>query len=507
MDSLSRKPHPLFLNVSRLLVVTRPLLVLHDEMHFALPVADELGSCELLLALVELKEQERERNHQIQSNNSLGALSSDSDHCGNQTEREQLVREQVLRNLSVRCQIIDIQLKQLEVVRSFLKPKQRTLEIRDQLDQLNFAIYLAVCKKLYILENRSLIIGGAQDDYSRASVHEAINTTSHVDLLLEKHLQPKSYHAHRRNFKECHRTLHGREDSARKAQLADYYNAVDPENTNDLWCPVLRRYISSQFMSSSYIVPSSLGEHNARHLFGTPEDRHSGRGHGHLHNPSNGLLIFSNIQRAIDQAQIAIVPASPIDDAASTPDLVLILLDKTIANYDVSPSLPTFAELASRPLEFRHPTHRPGLGYLYHAFCTTLLTRQHFDHDSGLSEWLCLLHRRVWASPEKGWFRRSALAAVLARMGAREDVLAVLEAGDMPTGEVTRGGVAAAEWDERVALAARRTSMELRLRWEGMTGLANSDSEFDDSDSDDEEDGDGWVSSDGDGEEGGDGGD
>lgn len=92
-------------------------------------------------------------------------------------------------------------------------------------------------------------------------------------------------------------------------------------------------------------------------------------------------------------------------------------------------------------------------------------------------------------------------------MGAGEDVLAVLEAGDMPTGEVTEGGVAAAEWDERVALAARRTSMELRLRWEGMTGLANSDSEFDDSDSDDEEDGDGWVGSDGDGEEGGDGGD
>lgn len=284
---------------------------------------------------------------------------------------------------------------------------------------------------------------------------------AYIDMLLNGTIERKSRYA-RQYFLES-------QQAAWKAQLIDHYNAANPEFPYQLWCPVLRRYMPSNLMVAAYIVPNGLGEHNSLHLFGSLED--SGR--RHLNDVSNGLLIHSHVKEAMDMACIAIVPGNISNEKADT-DLIIVLLDKSIEKHSFD-SAYTFGDLADRQLEWKHPTHRPRLSYLYYAFCITLLMRLCFDREGWQEDWSRLLHKCFWSKSDEVWIRYSSMAAIIKRSSTAKDMYAMLDSGRMPTGKLLeRGLFSMSECDEVTPVAVQKASMEMRLR---ATGIINRESD------------------------------
>lgn len=438
-------------------IKTRPKLF-HDEFSFTLVIPDEQQSTEVKQALAGLQEQERRHKQRILSDDSqyyldpqgsptIAAVSRRAGDGGHQTEQEQSTLERTLQNLDTRRDLIDTQIRQLEVAKTLIDYKSQPKKLQGLIDRT----YSANLKLEYIVENRSRIAGGIEDDFRRESVDDRVGS-AYIDTLLENHLAMQP-HGARLKFlpgKELRKSQH----SSWKADIIDLYNATDPDNPDKLWCPILHAYAYSKHIVAAHIVPNALGEHNAQHIFGTPKNPD----HGHLYDRGNGILMWDDIEDALDTARIAIGPGN-IADPSAGPELTVILLDRSIEHEEVIPGGVTFGALAKRPLAFK-TSHRPRQRYLYYHFCMAMLARQRFGVDSWQDDWTRLLHKEIWGSPSKGWLRHSSMSAILKRMGAVNGMFEAFDAGCMSTGQVKSSDD---DRDLRAALAAVNTNDEIHM--------------------------------------------
>lgn len=471
-------------------IKSRGPLLHHDEKHFTLPLADQFKSPEIEKALAPLQEQEREYKKRIPSGGSdtsptRALVARRSDHDGNQAEHEQRLRLKARQTLSARRDTINNQIQQMEKTLSLI-PNATNKKTAQQVKELETAVYFATLKLKYIIENQNRIIGTVEDRFVHECVDDPVGS-AYLDMLLEKHIEPSSA---KRTLKTNKKQRHEL-GSAFKTKLTQQYNAVNPDikpgSPNQLWCPVACRYMEDHWLTAAHIVPNGVGELNAIHLFGPPRNSET----GHLYDIGNGLLLCQAVEAAFDRARIAIVPANILidqagceltDDNEANTDLTVIILDKSIEANEVMQGGIKFRDIANRKLQFKHPTHRPRFRYLYYHLCASFLSRQRHQCENWPNEWARLLHKRFWGSPEKGWIRHSSMIVILKRMGASEDMYAILDGGEMPTGEMEGGSrLGTADWDERTAVAVQTKSMKQRLRPEDTIDWETDDEEDDDS--------------------------
>lgn len=146
----------------------------------------------------------------------------------------------------------------------------------------------------------------------------------------------------------------------------------------------------------------------------------------------NGLLLYDQIEEALDNAQLVIIPRVDNKDI-----LTVVLLDQSIANDEIHVYRPGNSILRYKDLgdlEFKTEV-RPGLRNLYFSALLAIFRRKRhsvpdYEHDF---DKLRMSDNAVWAAPEK-WMRRSIIRSLAAEIGDvfTEDVLNhIVGVGDM----------------------------------------------------------------------------
>ena len=195
-----------------------------------------------------------------------------------------------------------------------------------------------------------------------------------------------------------------------------------PEFSRGLWCPISKRYSFGEQMAAAHIVPHSIGEISCSYLF---NERYTT---GHLFNPKNGLLIHSFFEKAIDKAQIAIVP---VEGDILTSNLKVVVLDQAILKRNLSPAFDfDWKSLHGLQLEFRNE-NRPGLRYLYFNFLVSTFRRRRLEYTGWRSDLSRYAEGKMWGSPGK-WLRGSSVRAIARRVGHEPDLESFLDTTNLP---------------------------------------------------------------------------
>ncbi len=201
----------------------------------------------------------------------------------------------------------------------------------------------------------------------------------------------------------------------------------DPSRRRVLWCPVTKGYHDSPEVVAAHIVPWAIGETNCIYLFGEEET-----GTGHLMSGKNGLLLHPSIEKAMDKAQLAIVPADEKDPSAER--LKVIVFDRDILTRPATASI-QWADLDGLELEFK-TEHRPGLRYLYFTFLMTIFRCRRFECTGWKTDLMRYASGKAWASPGK-WLRGTSLRAMAARIAHEPNLEKFLGTSDLPMFERT----------------------------------------------------------------------
>ncbi|KAI9773013.1 MAG: hypothetical protein M1839_002243 [Geoglossum umbratile] len=146
-----------------------------------------------------------------------------------------------------------------------------------------------------------------------------------------------------------------------KNDMIAQYDSLGPGGS--LWCPVLRRYGFNR--TAHHIFPGVLEDAMVDRIFG------QGAREGPF-SPSNGLFLDSQIQGAVDNHQLVIIPASGVGDDANGRRHIIRVIDKDILRQTHDVLGVSYAQLDGRDLVFRTP-FRPRKCYLYFHFIISLL--------------------------------------------------------------------------------------------------------------------------------------
>lgn len=149
-----------------------------------------------------------------------------------------------------------------------------------------------------------------------------------------------------------------------------------------LWCPVLKKYLPSEFAVAAHLFSWAHGQDTLNAIFGPSlEDE--------LFSPLNGMIVSKQFEKIWDKGFLAIVP--DVKDDATDQELesweksnpkeykVRILdPDNKIGKFQIEPSAPgepkgkTWNDLDGSRLKFLN-NFRPRARYLYFHFCCQLL--------------------------------------------------------------------------------------------------------------------------------------
>ena len=242
-------------------------------------------------------------------------------------------------------------------------------EYRKSLEALEGQM-LHMRNQLIILESRAGLIGGRILDNHRAlaDLADADSITDvHIGSIIQTYMIDAAGQRSRAQAKGA--SGRGKEQALFRKNLIDYYGSKYQPTDEELklwplanedaeyWCPISHKYHARDRMMAAHIVPFAVGEPNCTFVFGKSDEDDRGL----LFNPNNGLFIDKDFEKALDRAQIAIVPA---DNGSK--DLKVVVFDKTILSpYRRDPLL--WSELSDRPLIFRND-NRPRLRYLCFTF-------------------------------------------------------------------------------------------------------------------------------------------
>lgn len=181
------------------------------------------------------------------------------------------------------------------------------------------------------------------------------------------------------------------------------------------WCPVTRTWQVLADTTVAHIVPYGIGEFNAAYVFGVPVEE----GWKTIWDFRNGLILHSAIERALDAAQLVIVP-----DGESKEGLKTVVLDESIMDKTASLSIPKFRDLHNSALQFKTKA-RPHKRYLYFTCLVSLYRRLRFFVEGSERDRENLEMGKIWGTPGK-WMRRSIIKALALEIG---DILLKAEDG------------------------------------------------------------------------------
>jgi HNH endonuclease len=176
-------------------------------------------------------------------------------------------------------------------------------------------------------------------------------------------------------------------------------------------------------LTAAHIVPFAIGETNCNYLFLDDDVSPT----GHLMHPGNGLLLHHLLEKAMDKARIAIVPADETNPSAR--DLKVVVFDRDIFNIKSGLSFP-WSELDGRRLEFKND-NRPRLRYLYFTFLMSMFRRRRFECTGWKSDLTRYLGGKMWASPGN-WIRGSSIRAIARRIAHETNLEAFADTHDLP---------------------------------------------------------------------------
>jgi hypothetical protein len=263
---------------------------------------------------------------------------------------------------------------------------------------------------------RNQILGGCLDELLRMDHTEAVDH-SYIDLLIQR-VQPP--HGMTVQLKERRKG----QNELRKDMIAKY-RCISPDDSELVWCCVSRQFWSKDEVIAAHLVPHSIGELNARYLFGELEDHKE----GHLMSVRNVLPLAGVLEKAMDQARIAIVPAMENDDDVAgnpnnTPeDLAspnrykVVVLDRGFLKGKPPGhcGIQDWSRLDGRLLRFRSD-FRPGNRYLYFTLMLSILRRRRYQVDGWQSNFIRFAGGQYWGSPGP-YLRTSTMSAMARRIG------------------------------------------------------------------------------------------
>ena len=268
---------------------------------------------------------------------------------------------------------------------------------------------------------------------SRHFIQEQTDADVAVDQLMDNMIRTYNITpANPTSYPEHHKPKNKRDghQSQFRRALIEFYNAEHPGNAtvNDpddcsYWCPISHKYFRSEYITAAHIVPFAIGETNCNYLF--PDDDMSPT--GHLMHPGNGLLMLSSLEKAMDKARIAIVPADEMNPSAR--DLKVVVFDRTIIKSPEDGSGIPWAKLDGLRLEFKNDS-RPRLRYLYFTFLMSMFRRRRFECTGWKSDLARYASGKMWASPGN-WVRGSSIRAIARRI-AHETNLEAFVGTDLP---------------------------------------------------------------------------
>jgi hypothetical protein len=194
-------------------------------------------------------------------------------------------------------------------------------------------------------------------------------------------------------------------------KLIQVYDGPEAVGRESLWCPAIKHYvISPEFqMKAAHLVPATIGETNAAYIFGVDLDE----GFDCIWSAKNGLLLHASIEKALDNAQLVIIPRFDNREI-----LRVVLLDQSLADkqiYETKQGIVRFKDLGD--LEFKTQA-RPGLRNLYFNTLLAIFRRRRHGvpgHEDDFKK-LKMSDNTIWATPGK-WMRRSILRSLAADVG------------------------------------------------------------------------------------------
>ncbi|KAI4245674.1 MAG: hypothetical protein L6R42_010134 [Xanthoria sp. 1 TBL-2021] len=292
-----------------------------------------------------------------------------------------------------RLECLEKEIKYFEVAEAAVNEAGKQAEF---LDRVQKELSTLEAEKLILLEQNRSITEGLEDTSRVASdayigeLEYAFANTSGYGA--QKWEQPK---LDRQTFKK---------------KVAGYLNSLIPNSMHGLlYCNVLGEYIwtgPTPGIKCAQIVPFSFDTKQLPYMFGSEEAA--------LRSPRNGLMLYSPIEEALDNGEIAIVPHGSIDSNPTEWKIIVLhtdLFNKFLWESPFTGATTTWNEIHNRPLVWKND-NRPARRYLYLRYVLTWLAARR----KGYPDWQEKLPSgTMWATPDKpGGYLRSSILRVLA---------------------------------------------------------------------------------------------
>ena len=173
-----------------------------------------------------------------------------------------------------------------------------------------------------------------------------------------------------------------------------------------MWCPVTKDWHQPNHTTVAHIVPYGIGEFNASYIFGLSMDE----GWNVIWGFENGLVLFSMIERHLDDGRIVLVP-----DDESIDEFKLIVLEDSLLSMQLYSNGPRYRDLHNKRLRFKTEA-RPLKRNLYFLCLITIFRRRRFMVDCWESDSQKIQMGKIWGTPGQ-WMRKGVIQALALEIG------------------------------------------------------------------------------------------
>lgn len=181
--------------------------------------------------------------------------------------------------------------------------------------------------------------------------------------------------------------------------LIQEHKSVNPEDKQELWCPVLRQYFPTAYIIASHVFPYRMGEDVMKQVFGHDSANE-------MFSARNGFLMNAQVEQVFDNYQIVIVPRGLPKDH----EWKVRIVDKSLLKKKLNGGL--WQDLDNVQLVFKGNC-RPAARYLYWHYCLAVI------HGAGKGSsrgWREEMGKDCWATPGK-YIRANMLRALAEQIG------------------------------------------------------------------------------------------
>ncbi|KAI9719925.1 MAG: hypothetical protein M1835_004043, partial [Candelina submexicana] len=206
-----------------------------------------------------------------------------------------------------------------------------------------------------------------------------------------KHEEGPADWERRKNYYEKDERDKYRNETSWRRDVRKHYNAVDPDDAEQLWCPILQEYAAKRYRKTAHIVPHSLGYPLVGYIFGDPD-----KGREYLWELKNAMIMSSSLEEGFDRGFFVLLPLESKPGEPSRWQFYLLASDK--AKKQVGETGVKWGQLHERELVWKNDK-RPGHRYLYYHFVANMLRYQRYEKP-GWEKYLSTLpNGTLWATP------------------------------------------------------------------------------------------------------------